>query len=78
MTAKRGSACSPADLKGKKFRGVPDPGPGPRWYGGPGPSSTPVEVSELPTALMTGMVVGQGESRSPRSTPTSFMRFRPT
>ena len=49
---------SPADLKGKPFRGVPIP----LWttmVKGMGAIPTPVEVSELPTALMTGMVVGQ-------------------
>jgi TRAP-type C4-dicarboxylate transport system substrate-binding protein len=49
---------SPADLKGKPFRGVPIP----LWttmIKGMGAIPTPVEVSELPTALMTGMVVGQ-------------------
>ena len=49
---------SPADLKGKAFRGVPIQ----LWttmIKGFGAIPTPVEVSELPTALMTGMVVGQ-------------------
>lgn len=49
---------SPADLKGKPFRGVPIP----LWttmVKGMGAIPTPVEVSELPTALMTGLVVGQ-------------------
>jgi len=49
---------SPADLAGKPFRGVPIP----LWttmVKGMGAIPTPVEVSELPTALMTGMVVGQ-------------------
>ena len=49
---------SPADLKGKPFRGVPIP----LWttmIKGMGAIPTPVEVAELPTALMTGMVVGQ-------------------
>lgn len=57
MTAK-GAIYSPADLKGKKFRGVPIQ----LWttmVRGFGAIPTPVEVSELPTALMTGMVVGQ-------------------
>jgi tripartite ATP-independent transporter DctP family solute receptor len=57
MTAKQ-PVYSPADLKGKKFRGVPIP----LWttmVRGFGAIPTPVEVSELPTALMTGMVVGQ-------------------
>lgn len=49
---------SPADLEGKPFRGVPLQ----LWttmIRGFGAIPTPVEVSELPTALMTGMVVGQ-------------------
>lgn len=49
---------SPADLQGKPFRGVPLQ----LWttmVQGFGAIPTPVEVSELPTALMTGMVVGQ-------------------
>jgi tripartite ATP-independent transporter DctP family solute receptor len=57
MTAKQ-AIYSPADLKGKKFRGVPIQ----LWttmVRGFGAIPTPVEVSELPTALMTGMVVGQ-------------------
>jgi tripartite ATP-independent transporter DctP family solute receptor len=57
MTAKM-PVYSPADLKGKKFRGVPIQ----LWttmIRGFGAIPTPVEVSELPTALMTGMVVGQ-------------------
>jgi len=48
----------PEDLAGKPFRGVPIP----LWttmVKGMGAIPTPVEVSELPTALMTGMVVGQ-------------------
>jgi TRAP-type C4-dicarboxylate transport system substrate-binding protein len=48
----------PKDLEGKPFRGVPIP----LWttmVKGMGAIPTPVEVSELPTALMTGMVVGQ-------------------
>lgn len=48
----------PKDLAGKPFRGVPIP----LWttmVKGMGAIPTPVEVSELPTALMTGMVVGQ-------------------
>jgi TRAP-type C4-dicarboxylate transport system substrate-binding protein len=48
----------PADLAGKPFRGVPLQ----LWttmVSGMGAIPTPVEVSELPTALMTGMVVGQ-------------------
>jgi len=47
-----------ADLKGKKIRGVPFP----VWMSmirGMGAIPTPVEFSELTTALMTGMVEGQ-------------------
>jgi tripartite ATP-independent transporter DctP family solute receptor len=57
MTAKQ-AVYSPADLQGKRFRGVPIQ----LWttmIRGFGAIPTPVEVSELPTALMTGMVVGQ-------------------
>ncbi len=57
MTAKM-PVYSPADLQGKRFRGVPIQ----LWttmVRGFGAIPTPVEVSELPTALMTGMVVGQ-------------------
>lgn len=57
MTAKM-AVYSPADLQGKRFRGVPIQ----LWttmVRGFGAIPTPVEVSELPTALMTGMVVGQ-------------------
>ncbi|MFC1761445.1 TRAP transporter substrate-binding protein [Planctomycetota bacterium] len=49
---------SPQDLKGKKIRGVPFP----IWMSmitGMGAIPTPVEFSELATALMTGLVVGQ-------------------
>jgi tripartite ATP-independent transporter DctP family solute receptor len=49
---------SPADLAGKPFRAVPLD----LWVSmvkGFGATPTPVEVSELPTALMTGLVVGQ-------------------
>ena len=49
---------SPADLAGKPFRAVPLP----LWVSmvkGFTAIPTPVEVSELPTALMTGLVVGQ-------------------
>ncbi len=49
---------SPADLKDKPFRAVPLD----LWVSmvkGFGATPTPVEVSELPTALMTGLVVGQ-------------------
>lgn len=57
MTANQ-EVLSPADLEGKPFRGVPLQ----LWttmVSGFGAIPTPVEVSELPTALMTGMVVGQ-------------------
>jgi tripartite ATP-independent transporter DctP family solute receptor len=57
MTAKQ-AVYAPADLQGKRFRGVPIP----LWttmIRGFGAIPTPVEVSELPTALMTGMVIGQ-------------------
>jgi tripartite ATP-independent transporter DctP family solute receptor len=57
MTAKM-AIYSPADLKDKRFRGVPLP----LWTSmikGMGAIPTPVEVAELPTALMTGMVIGQ-------------------
>jgi TRAP-type C4-dicarboxylate transport system substrate-binding protein len=46
------------DLKGKKIRGVPFP----IWMSmirGMGAIPTPMEFSELSTALMTGLVVGQ-------------------
>jgi len=46
------------DLKGKKIRGIPLP----VWMSmikGMGAIPTPVEYSELTTALMTGLVVGQ-------------------
>ncbi len=49
---------SPEDLAGKPFRAVPLD----LWVSmvtGFGATPTPVEVSELPTALMTGLVVGQ-------------------
>ena len=49
---------SPADLKDKPFRAVPLD----LWVSmvkGFGATPTPVEVAELPTALMTGLVVGQ-------------------
>ncbi|MAQ82825.1 MAG: TRAP transporter substrate-binding protein DctP [Maritimibacter sp.] len=49
---------SPDDMAGKPFRAVPLD----LWVSmvtGFGATPTPVEVSELPTALMTGMVVGQ-------------------
>jgi len=57
MTAKM-AVYSPADLKDKRFRGVPLQ----LWttmIKGMGAIPTPVEVAELPTALMTGMVIGQ-------------------
>jgi tripartite ATP-independent transporter DctP family solute receptor len=57
MTAKQ-AVYSPDDLQGKRFRGVPIQ----LWttmIRGFGAVPTPVEVSELPTALMTGMVIGQ-------------------
>jgi tripartite ATP-independent transporter DctP family solute receptor len=57
MTAKQ-AVLSPADLQGKRFRGVPIQ----LWttmIKGFGAVPTPVEVSELPTALMTGLVIGQ-------------------
>lgn len=49
---------TPADLTGKPFRAVPLE----LWVSmvkGFGAIPTPVEVAELPTALMTGVVVGQ-------------------
>lgn len=49
---------TPADLSGKPFRAVPLE----LWVSmvkGFGAIPTPVEVAELPTALMTGVVVGQ-------------------
>ena len=57
MTAKM-AVYSPADLKDKRFRGVPLQ----LWttmIKGMGAVPTPVEVGELPTALMTGLVIGQ-------------------
>src|SRR3712207_712473 len=57
MTAKQ-AVYSPADLQGKRFRGVPIQ----LWttmIKGFGAVPTPVEVSELPTALMAGLVIGQ-------------------
>lgn len=57
MTANQ-AVYGPEDLAGKPFRGVPLQ----LWttmVTGFGATPTPVEVSELPTALMTGMVVGQ-------------------
>ena len=49
---------SPADLTGKPFRAVPVP-LSISMVKGFTAIPTPVEVAELPTALMTGMVVGQ-------------------
>ncbi len=49
---------SPADVAGKKIRGVPNP----IWMTmleGMGAIPTPVEFPELATALLTGLVVGQ-------------------
>ena len=49
---------SPSDLEGQPFRAVPLE----LWVSmvtGFGAIPTPIEVSELPTALMTGVVVGQ-------------------
>ncbi len=49
---------SPADMKGKKFRGVPLP----IWMSmlkGMGAVPTPVEYSELATSIATGIVDGQ-------------------
>ena len=57
MTANK-AVYSPADLAGERFRGVPLQ----LWttmVSGMGAIPTPVEVAELPTALMTGMVIGQ-------------------
>ena len=49
---------SPKDMQGKKYRGVPIK----LWSSmltGMGAVATPVEVSELATALATGLVIGQ-------------------
>jgi len=49
---------SPDDLKGKKIRGIPVP----MWttlLKGMGAIPVPVAISELPTALATGLVLGQ-------------------
>ena len=57
MTANK-PVYSPKDLAGERFRGVPLR----LWttmVSGMGAIPTPVEVAELPTALMTGMVIGQ-------------------
>ncbi|MEH6717523.1 MAG: TRAP transporter substrate-binding protein [Aurantimonas endophytica] len=57
MTANK-AVYGPEDLAGERFRGVPLQ----LWttmINGMGAIPTPVEVAELPTALMTGMVIGQ-------------------
>jgi tripartite ATP-independent transporter DctP family solute receptor len=57
MTAKK-AVYSPADLENEPFRGVPIQ----LWTSmitGFGATPTPVEVHELTTALLTGMVIGQ-------------------
>lgn len=57
MTANK-AVYGPEDLAGERFRGVPMQ----LWttmINGMGAIPTPVEVAELPTALMTGMVIGQ-------------------
>ncbi|WGF87991.1 TRAP transporter substrate-binding protein [Marinivivus vitaminiproducens] len=57
MTAKK-PVYAPADLANERFRGVPIQ----LWTSmitGFGAIPTPVEVQELPTALLTGMVIGQ-------------------
>ena len=57
LTAKE-KVLSPSDMQGKKYRGVPVK----LWSSmltGMGAVATPVEVSELATALATGLVVGQ-------------------
>jgi tripartite ATP-independent transporter DctP family solute receptor len=57
LTSKE-KVLSPADMKGKKYRGVPVK----LWSSmltGMGAVATPVEVSELATALATGLVLGQ-------------------
>ena len=57
LTSKE-KVLSPKDMAGKKDRGVPIK----RWSSmltGMGAVATPVEVSELATALATGLVVGQ-------------------
>lgn len=57
MTANK-AVYGPEDLAGERFRGVPLQ----LWttmITGMGAIPTPVEVAELPTALMTGMVIGQ-------------------
>ncbi len=57
LTSKE-KVLTPADVRGKKYRGVPVK----LWSSmltGMGAIATPVEVSELATALATGLVVGQ-------------------
>ncbi|MFM1988577.1 MAG: hypothetical protein RJA99_1534 [Pseudomonadota bacterium] len=57
LTSKE-KVLSPRDMQGKKYRGVPVK----LWSSmitGMGATATPVEVSELATALATGLVVGQ-------------------
>ena len=57
LTSKE-KVLSPKDMQGKKYRGVPVK----LWTSmitGMGAVATPVEVSELATALATGLVVGQ-------------------
>jgi len=57
LTSKE-KVLTPADMRGKKYRGVPVK----LWSSmltGMGAIATPVEVSELATALATGLVVGQ-------------------
>ena len=57
LTSKE-KVLTPADMRGKKYRGVPVK----LWSSmltGMGAVATPVEVSELATALATGLVVGQ-------------------
>jgi tripartite ATP-independent transporter DctP family solute receptor len=57
LTSKE-KVLSPKDMQGKKYRGVPVK----LWSSmltGMGAVATPVEVSELATALATGLVIGQ-------------------
>ena len=57
LTSKE-KVLSPKDMQGKKYRGVPIK----LWSSmltGMGAVATPVEVSDLATALATGLVVGQ-------------------
>jgi TRAP-type C4-dicarboxylate transport system substrate-binding protein len=57
LTSKE-KVLSPKDMAGKKYRGVPVK----LWSSmltGMGAVATPVEVSELATALATGLVIGQ-------------------